>query len=172
MMRTLNDEHLAPADLIARLNVQVCRQAPGSRFITLFYAVFDTHTGELAYVNAGHTPPLLLRNAGDVERLHQGGIALGMFDQSTYAEGRALLGPGDLLAIYSDGITEAENPDGRPFDERGLEDVLTAERRNNIAAIGSAVAKAVEVYTADTRLADDLTLLLLRCSTMPAPAGV
>lgn len=172
MMRTLNDERLEPAELIARLNVQVCRQAPGSRFITLFYAVFDMNTGSLTFVNAGHTPALLLRNRGEIERLHEGGVALGLFDQSTYTAGRALMQPGDLLAVYSDGITEAENPAGRPFDERGLEDVLTAERRNNIAAIGSAVAKAVEVYTADTRLADDLTLLLLRCSTTPAPAGV
>ena len=172
MMRTLNDERLEPAELIARLNLQVCRQAPGSRFITLFYAVFDMGTGSLTFVNAGHTPPLLLRNRGGIDRLHEGGVALGLFDQSTYTAGHTLMQPGDLLAVYSDGITEAENPEGRPFDERGLENVLTAERRNNIAAIGSAVAKAVEVYTADTRLADDLTLLLLRCSTMPAPAGV
>jgi phosphoserine phosphatase RsbU/P len=172
MMRTLNDERLEPAELIARLNVQVCRQAPGSRFITLFYALFDMNTGMLTYVNAGHTPPLLLRNRGELERLHEGGIALGMFDQSTYAAGRTVMQSGDLLAVYSDGITEAENPQGRPFDERGLENVLIAERHNNIAAIGSAVARAVEIHTADTRLADDLTLLLLRCSTMPAPAGV
>jgi sigma-B regulation protein RsbU (phosphoserine phosphatase) len=172
MMRTLIDERLEAADLIGRLNVQVCRQAPGSRFITLFYGVLNMNTGELIYVNAGHTPPLLLREAGGIERLQDGGVALGLFDQSAYAAGRVLLHSGDLLAIYSDGITEAENPDGRPFDERGLESVLTAERRNNIAAIGAAVAKAVEVHTADTRLADDLTLLLLRCSTMPAPAGV
>lgn len=172
MMRTLTDERLEPADLIGRLNVQVCRQAPGSRFITLFYAVFDTKTGELAYVNAGHTPALLLRNGGETERLHQGGVALGLFDESVYSEGQVLMHAGDLLAIYSDGITEAENPEGRPFDERGLETVLTAERLNNIAAIGSAVSKAVEIHTADTRLADDLTLLLLRCSTVPAPAGV
>lgn len=172
MMRTLNDERLEPAELIARLNVQVCRQAPGSRFITLFYALFDMNTGALTFVNAGHTPPLLLRNRGGIDRLHEGGVALGLFDQSSYTAGRTLMQPGDLLAVYSDGITEAENPQGRPFDERGLENVLIAERRNNIAAIGSAVAKAVEVYTADTRLADDLTLLLLRCSTMPAPAGV
>jgi serine phosphatase RsbU (regulator of sigma subunit) len=171
MMRTLTDERLEPADLIARLNVQVCRQAPGNRFITLFYAVFDMNTGLLTYVNAGHTPPLLLRSEG-TERLHEGGVALGLFDQSVYTAGRVLVQSGDLLAVYSDGITEAENPAGRPFDERGLEDVLTAERHNNIAAIGSAVAKAVEIYTADTRLADDLTLLLLRRSTMPAPAGV
>ena len=172
MMRTLNDERLEPAELIARLNVQVCRQAPGSRFITLFYALFDMNTGSLTYVNAGHTPPLLLRNRGEIERLHEGGIALGLFDESAYATGRTLMQHGDLLAVYSDGITEAENPEGRPFDERGLENVLIAERHNNIAAIGSAVAKAVEVHTADTRLADDLTLLLLRCSTMSAPAGV
>jgi len=172
MMRTLNDERLEPAELIARLNVQVCRQAPGSRFITLFYAVFDMNTGLLTYVNAGHTPPLLLRQRGDIDRLHEGCIALGMFDQSVYGAGQTTMQPGDLLAVYSDGITEAENPAGRPFDERGLENVLLAERHNNIAAIGSAVAKAVELYTADTRLADDLTLLLLRCSTMPAQAGV
>jgi len=172
MMRTLTDERLEPADLIGRLNVQVCRQAPGSRFITLFYAVFDTNTGELVYVNAGHTPALLLRDGGETERLHQGGVALGLFDQSGYSAGRVPMRAGDLLAIYSDGITEAENPEGRPFDERGLEAILTAERRNNIAAIGSAVSKAVEIHTADTRLADDLTLLLLRCSTAPAPAGV
>jgi serine phosphatase RsbU (regulator of sigma subunit) len=172
MMRTLNDERLEPAELIARLNVQVCRQAPGSRFITLFYGLFDMSTGSLIFVNAGHTPPLLLRNRGGIDRLHEGGVALGLFDQSTYTAGRTLMLPGDLLAVYSDGITEAENPEGRPFDERGLENVLTAESRNNIAAIGSAVAKAVEVHTADTRLADDLTLLLLRCSTMPAAAGV
>jgi sigma-B regulation protein RsbU (phosphoserine phosphatase) len=172
MMRTLTDERLEPDDLIRRLNVQVCRQAPGSRFITLFYALFDMNTGLLTYVNAGHTPPLLLRHRGGVERLHDGGVALGLFDQSAYVSGRTTMQPDDLLAIYSDGITEAEDPEGRPFDESGLEDVLTAERHNNIAAIGSAVAKAVEIYTADTRLADDLTLLLLRCSTMPAPAGV
>ena len=61
MMRTLVDERLEPAALMARLNVQVCRQAPGTRFITLFYSVFDMSTGELTYVNAGHTPPLVLR---------------------------------------------------------------------------------------------------------------
>ena len=172
MMRTLNDEDLDPAALIARLNVQVCRQAPGNRFITLFYSVMDLATGELTYVNAGHTPPLLLRENGSVQRLQDGGVALGMFDGSSFQTGRIRLEHDDLLAIYSDGITEAENPRGDPFDERGLETVLTAERRNNVAATCTAVVRAVERHTADTRLADDLTLLLLRRSTVPAPAGV
>jgi len=172
MMRTLADERLEPAALMARLNSQVCRQAPGSRFITVFYSVFDTSTGELTYVNAGHTPPLVLRGDGTVDRLQDGGVALGMFEGSAYQTGRACLKPDDLLAIYSDGITEAENPAGLPFDERGLQDVLHSERRNNMAAIGAAVVRAVEVHTADVRFADDLTLLLLRRSTVPAVAGV
>ena len=112
------------------------------------------------------------RSDGAAERLEDGGMALGMFEGSQYETGRTWLRPDDLLAIYSDGITEAEDPKGQPFDERGLGDVLHAERRNNMAAIGAAVVRAVEVHTNDTRFADDLTLLLLRRSTVPAPAGV
>jgi phosphoserine phosphatase RsbU/P len=172
MMRTLTDERLDAAELISRLNVQVCRQSPGNRFITLFYSVLDLATGELTYVNAGHTPPLLFRATGTIERLQEGGVALGMFDRSRFQTGSVVLQPDDLLAIYSDGITEAENPKGVPFDEQGLETVLRAERRNNVAATCAAVVRAVEHHRADTRLADDLTLLLLRRSTVPSAAGV
>ena len=172
MMRTLTDERLDASELISRLNVQVCRQSPGNRFITLFYSVLDLTTGELTYVNAGHTPPLLFRANGAVERLQDGGVALGMFDRSRFQAGRVMLQADDLLAIYSDGITEAENPNGVPFDEQVLETVLAAERRNNVAATCAAVVRAVERHRADTRLADDLTLLLLRRSTVPSAAGV
>ena len=162
MLRTLVDEQLEPAELMTRLNVQVCRQAPRTRFITLFYAVFDPRTGELIYVSAGHTPPLLLRRSGACERLTDGGIALGMFDQSTYKAGRASLDVDDLVGVYSDGITEAENPAGTPFDEAGLEGALKASRMLATSAIPAAILRSVEQYTADTRLADDLTILVLR----------
>ena len=172
MLRTLVDEKLEPAELVARLNVQVSRHAPGTRFITLFYAVFDPRTGELTYVNAGHTAPLLLRNDGSIERLTEGGIALGMFAHSTYETGHATIQPNELVATYSDGITEAENPKGQPFDESGLESTLRANRGLEISAVGSAVVRAVELYTADTRLADDLTILLLRRRMIPAAVAV
>ena len=99
-------------------------------------------------------------------------MALGMFGQSTYVTGRTVLQPEELLAVYSDGITEAENPAGQPFDEQGLESALVVNRHSDISAIGAAVVRAVEAHTADTRLADDLTILLLRRSIAPAPAGV
>jgi serine phosphatase RsbU (regulator of sigma subunit) len=172
MLRTLVEEKLEPAELVTRLNVQVTRHTPGTRFITLFYAVFDPRTGELTYVNAGHTPPLLLRNDGSIERLTAGGIALGMFAHSTYETGHATIQPDELVATYSDGITEAENPKGQPFDESGLESTLRANRDLEISAVGKAVVRAVELYTADTRLADDLTILLLRRRTVATALAV
>jgi sigma-B regulation protein RsbU (phosphoserine phosphatase) len=172
MMRTLVDERLEAADLITRLNVQVCRHAPGTRFITLFYAVFQPLTGELTYVSAGHMPPLLLRRDGSCERLTDGGISLGMFEHSTYTTGRAMIQPDDIVAVYSDGITEAENAAGVPFDDIGLETALKASARGiSLPAIGGEVVHAVERHTAEKRFADDLTILLLR-RTIPTPAGV
>jgi len=171
MMRTLVDEKLEAADLVTRLNVQVCRHAPASRFITLFYAVYEPLTGTLTYVSAGHMPPLVIRRGGTCERLSDGGIALGMFEHSTYTTGHVVLEPDDLIAVYSDGITEAENPSGRPFDEIGLETVLKASARDSLSGIGAAVVQSVERHTDEKRFADDLTILLLR-RTAPAPAGV
>lgn len=172
MLRTLVEEALEPADLVTRLNIQVSRHAPGTRFITLLYGVFDPKSGVLTYVNAGHMPPLLLHNDGTCERLTAGGIALGMFDHSTYTTGQVTIRPDELVAVYSDGITEAENPSGRPFDEAGLESTLRAHRHDSLSSAGAAVVRAVEQYTADTRLADDLTILLLRRCTTPAAVGV
>ncbi len=175
MLRTLVDEALEPAALVTRLNVQVSRHAPGTRFITLFYGVYEPDTGIFTFVNAGHTAPLLLRSDNRCDRLSDGGIALGMFEQSNYAAGHVTIEPDDLLAIYSDGITEAENPGGRPFDEAGLEAALRANRQHHIQTIGSDVVRAVETFTGDTKFVDDLTLLLLRrCVTVtPAtPVGV
>jgi len=166
MLRTLVDEKLEPADLVTRLNVQVCRHSPRSRFITLFYAVYQPLTGELTYVSAGHMPPLLLRRDGRCERLADGGIALGMFEHSTYTTGRAILDRDDMITVYSDGITEAENPAGQPFDEIGLETALQANARDSLSDISAAVVRAVERHTDATRFADDLTILLLRRTAM------
>ena len=165
MLRTLVDEGLNIADLVKRLNTQVVKHAPPSRFITLFVASYDTRTGNLQFVNAGQTPPLLRRHDGRIERLNTGGIALGMFDGSTYAAGQATLGQGDAVVMYSDGITEAEDPAGIPFDEAGLERTLAlypgTYPEATAASIGSAIFDAVERHRRDSRLGDDLSVLVL-----------
>ncbi len=165
MLRTLVDEGLGIAALVARLNLQISRHAPPSRFVTLFIALYDPRTGDLQFVNAGQTPPLLRRQNGRVERLMTGGIALGMFEGSTYEAGYTRLEPGDALVMYSDGITEAEDPTGEPFDESGLERTLALYPGTfpeaTAASVGRAIFDAVERHRRDSRLSDDLSVLVL-----------
>jgi serine phosphatase RsbU (regulator of sigma subunit) len=165
MLRTLVDEGLSLAALVARLNIQIARHAPPSRFITLFVASYHPRTGEFEFVNAGQTPPLLRRQDGRIERLMTGGIALGMFEGSTYESGTARLEPGDALVMYSDGITEAEDPTGQAFDEAGLERTLALYPGTfpeaTAASVGQAIFDAVERHRRDSRLADDLSVLVL-----------
>jgi serine phosphatase RsbU (regulator of sigma subunit) len=162
MMRTLVDEGLEGATLAARLNAQIVKHAPGSRFITLFLATLNPMTGDLRYVNCGQNPPLLRRTAGSYERLREGGMALGMFQEAAYTEGCTTMNPGDVIVMYSDGITEAEDGRGQPFDEAGVERTTDAGDWGSARELGWALFAAVQVHTEERRLLDDLTVLIAR----------
>ena len=162
MMRTLVDEGLEGAALAERLNAQVAKHAPRSRFVTLFVSIFNPLTGELVYVNAGQNPPLLRRCDGSYEHLRAGGIALGMFDQASYTAGITHLNVGDVVVMYSDGITEAENETGDAFDEAGLQGIIDGRGWASAKELAWATFVAVEQHTAQRRLLDDLTILAVR----------
>ncbi|HEX5474872.1 MAG TPA: PP2C family protein-serine/threonine phosphatase [Vicinamibacterales bacterium] len=162
VLRTLVDEDLDARTLMARLNRQICRHAPASRFITLFYGVYTPATGALDYVNAGQTPPLLRRADGSIERLMGTGVALGMFEESTFEQAATTIHAGDLLVLYSDGITEAEDPAGQPFEESGLEGVLARRSNASASELGTAILRDVEAHARDSRFTDDLTVLVLK----------
>ena len=165
MLRTLVDEGLESARLIERLNIQVARHSPASRFITLFYGCYDPRDGSLRYVNAGHLPPLVRRRDGRFERLPGNGLALGMFGGATYESHQTAIEPGDVLVLFSDGITEAENRAGRAFEDTGVEQVVAqwAERGDaNTETLGRALLAAAEAHAGDSRLGDDLTALVLQ----------
>ena len=151
-----------PEVLVARLNVQICRHSPASRFITLVYAIYDPLTGALTYVNAGQNPPLLRRRDGRIERLSGTGIALGLFEQSDYCAVQTVLDPGDMLVFYSDGITEAEDPAGQPFEESGLEATLERHASRSAIDVGAEVLAAVQAHGRRAKFADDLTILVLK----------
>ena len=140
----------------------VARHAPGSRFITFFYAAYDPRSGKLRYVNAGHPPALIRRQSGTYHRLRRGGMALGMFDGSTYETGSTELAPGDTLVAFSDGITEAEDPSGQPFDEAGIAAALDGHPDAEPEHVGDLLFSAVASHTQEDRFADDLTSLALR----------
>jgi sigma-B regulation protein RsbU (phosphoserine phosphatase) len=162
VLRTLVDEALEASALVERLNVQICRHTPASRFITLFYAVYAPGTGVLTYVNAGQNPPLIRRADGRYERLGPTGVALGMFERSRFASVDSGLYPGDMLVLYSDGITEAEDPAGQPLEESGLQQVLDGCETEPPAVIGARVLAAVEAHAKQSRFVDDLTILIMK----------
>jgi sigma-B regulation protein RsbU (phosphoserine phosphatase) len=170
MLRTLVDEDFESSRLVERLNVQVARHSPASRFITFFYGLYDPTTGRLEYVNAGHLPPMIRRASGTFERLSGGGgPALGMFAEATYEPAEAIVQPGDLIVLFSDGITEAEDAQGRPFEEAGLERVIVANEQAAPDELGPAILAAVKAYVGDRRLADDLTTLVGRRARATVP---
>ena len=163
MLRVLLDEVTDLVPLTRRLNSHIIRQAPGTRYITLFMAAYDPGTGQLDYVNAGHPPPLVLRLDGRFDRLRDGGgVALGMFDAAEYTSGTAVLQPGELFSVYSDGVTEAEHPERGFFDESGLERSITTAATLPAEDICNRVLADVQVHVDDGKFGDDLTLLVLR----------
>ena len=162
VLRTLVDERLEPKPLIERLNAQILRHSPSTRFITLFYAVYTPATGSLSYVNAGQNPPLIRRRNGRYERLTATGVALGMFDRAAYDTLETRIEPGEMLIMYSDGITEAEDPGGQPLEESGLQDLIDRHPLDTPAELTARIISGVEAFAQAPRFADDLTILIFK----------
>ncbi len=161
-LRLLLDRESLGPDLIARLNRHVYESSAPNKFITLLVALLDPETGGMSYVNAGHNPGFLVRASGDIEELPTGGMPLGLFPGGAF-EGRELtLEIGDLLCIYSDGITECASPEDEEFGEEKLCDLLLAARDEPLRAIVRQIDEAVTSFAAGLPQGDDQTLVLLR----------
>jgi serine phosphatase RsbU (regulator of sigma subunit)/pSer/pThr/pTyr-binding forkhead associated (FHA) protein len=161
-VQVLADEPQNLAAVINRLNKITCQNCPSNRFITFFFCVLDPATGELAYCNAGHNPPVIVRANGTVEYLGGGGPVLGILPAANYSEYRAKLEPGDALAIYSDGVTEATNAKDDEFGDERFAEVLTANRQKSAPEIVAAVNQALTDFAAGSPQADDITLIVAR----------
>ncbi len=155
----------SPGDLggfMARLNKATCATCPSNRFITFFFSVLDAASGDLRFANAGHNPPVHLRASGEAHMLEGGGPVLGVVPVAAYGEQRASLAPGDLLVLYSDGVTEANNPDFDEFGEERFIHVLRENRARAAREIVDAVTSALKEFTAGAPQADDITLLVAK----------
>ena len=160
-LNLLLDRSEVGADLVERLNRHILDASAPNKFITLLLAEIDPPTGGVHYVNAGHNPALLVRTGGGVEELSPGGLPLGMFAGS-YRDGRADLQPGDLLCLFSDGITEAENPGGEEFGPGRLADLLRQGAEQPLADLVASIDAAALEFAEGADQADDQTLVLLR----------
>jgi sigma-B regulation protein RsbU (phosphoserine phosphatase) len=161
-VQLLTEEPESLASVVTRLNRLTATNLPSNRFITFFMCLLDGTTGELVFANAGHNPPLLMRANGGAEWLEAGGCPLGIMSIMKYDESRERLAPGDVLVVFSDGVTDAANPQGDEFGEARLAQVVSDHRGETSASILDAVNRAIADWAAGTPLPDDLTLLVAR----------
>jgi sigma-B regulation protein RsbU (phosphoserine phosphatase) len=152
------------ARILERLNRFVYASTETSRYVTLFYAELDPAQRRLAYVNAGHVPPFLVRADGHEERLRCGGPVLGLLDEVTLEPGELVLEPGDLLVAVTDGVTEAVDKGGLEFGDEHVRQTLAANRGQGAGATLGALVKAVDGWVGPVGCSDDLTAVILRAT--------
>jgi sigma-B regulation protein RsbU (phosphoserine phosphatase) len=159
-VRGLSSLSIAPDLLCSRLNSIVYRNTESDRFITFFYAHLDGSTRRLAYVNAGHNAPFVVRSDGSHERLREGGAVLGVFAGRNYETGSAQLSAGDRVILFTDGVTEACNPAGEEFGEARLLRLLEDHRTLSANELQAKIIAVVAEFSG-SRWQDDATLLVL-----------
>lgn len=151
-----------PPEIIARhVNCFICNRSEVNRYATLFYGVLEPK-GSFTYVNAGHLPPVLLRRSGALERLGAESFPLGLFVDAEYPSTRCQLASGDTLVFYTDGITEAANPEGEFFGSSRLEKTVAEHAQSSVEDLAQCIFESVTTFTAGSYQADDMTLMLLR----------
>jgi len=147
---------------ISAVNRYLADNIPPNRFVTLFYAELDPETGALSFLNAGHNPPLIVHSAGTVEQLASGGLPLGIKPNAEFREGRTQMQMGDVLVIYSDGVTEAASPSGEEFGSTRLYEVVSRNIDASAAGIRDRIESALTKFSQGTQAADDITLVIVK----------
>ncbi|MDX1739637.1 MAG: SpoIIE family protein phosphatase [Rhodothermales bacterium] len=164
-LRTLVPLEIALSESTGHINRVICDNTGFDKFITYFHGIFDSSDRSFHYVNAGHNPPMLVHSDGSMEELEVGGLLLGVMKGMPYERGDVSLQPGDVLAMFTDGVTEAMSPDEEEFEEHRLEAVLRENRQLSAQGILDAVREAIISWTGSaTALSDDLTMLVLKVS--------
>ena len=156
-----NGKGFSTSELATLLNTQLYESTSPEKFATFFCAIYEEEAGQLHYTNAGHLPPILIRR-GRAELLEVNGMVLGAFPNQPYGRGCLELQPGDLLAAYTDGITEPENEYGEEFGERRLTELLIRNARRPLEELVTVVTEAASTWGSAAEQQDDMTLLLLR----------
>lgn len=149
------------SDLMRTANQCIRERAADNSFVTAFMATLDSR-GRLQYSNAGHNPPLWIQPGGRVTELTEGSVPLGLQDKPSYPEGAVQLGPGDLLVLYTDGLTDSENPQGETFGTERVLDWAGHQWQLPAAEVETSLLHAVTAFCNNHRQADDLTLLVIR----------
>jgi serine phosphatase RsbU (regulator of sigma subunit) len=148
--------------MTGRLSEAISRRTGPDRFITFFLVLLDPAKGEIEYTNAGHNPGLLRRKDGRIEELASHGLPLALFPGKPYGSSRLVLEPGELLCLYTDGVTEANDPQGNEFGADKLKEFLAGQATSEVAEIDAGLSRVLEKHAAGEPFADDRTLVMIR----------
>jgi phosphoserine phosphatase RsbU/P len=151
-----------PGDICARASRLLFERTPPEKYATCFLAVLDRATGRVRYTNAGHNPGLLVRASGAVEWLGSNGVPIGILPEVAFGQGEVELAAGDLLVLYTDGITEANDPDDREYGRERLGDTVSQHRDRPLAHLARAIESDLAEFVHGAPFADDRTMVVVR----------
>lgn len=152
-----------PGECLQYVNNLLCLESVSSMFVTLFYGILNTVTGEVEYANGGHNPPYLLTSDGKISELEKtGGIALGILEDMQFNTKTIQLKPNDAIFLFTDGVTEAFNVEDQLYSEERLEKLLNSLSRESVTEIANKIVADVHEYSTNVQQSDDITVLVLR----------
>ncbi|MEE8585660.1 MAG: SpoIIE family protein phosphatase [Acidobacteriota bacterium] len=161
----------SPEAVFNELNLYVCERSQPNRFVTLFFFTLDSQ-GKGVYLSAGHNPAYIHRaSSGQVEELGSAGLILGAFDFATYESNPLELEPGDILLVYSDGLTEAANPEEELFGEENLIQLIRQHGGDGAELLEEKIFEALDEFTRGMDQTDDITFMLIERSQTSSPGG-
>jgi phosphoserine phosphatase RsbU/P len=171
LLKTVAREEGTPDRILRRVNDEVSSDNPSNMFVSVFCGILETDTGRVTYANAGHNPPLLLRREGPPVFLEGArGVVLGAMEGTGFQCAQLTLDPGDLLLLYTDGVTEAENARGEFYQAERLQETIAGGRGRGPREVLRDVLEGVKEFAGDAPQSDDITLLLIRYTGSDRPA--
>lgn len=149
-------------DTVTSVNQYLAENTPTNRFVTLFIAELDPATGKIAYINAGHNPPLIGRNDGTAEQLGSGGFPLGIIPMAEYELGETYLKGDEALVIYSDGVSEAANLKGEEYGMERLTEVINLNLHKSASGMRDKIESSLSAFTQSAPAGDDITMVIVK----------
>ena len=161
-LRTQVRNDFAIGQIVRKVNYLLWESTADSQFVTAVYGVLDATTGRFTYTNAGHNPPMVVRLDGTVEELTRGGPALGVFEVANYEEAFVEIQQGDTLVLYTDGVIEAADAEGREFGVKRLQQTVTVARELSAFKTTRAIMDATRAFSGTDSFTDDFTLMVIK----------
>ena len=157
-----NSAKIGLGEMVASVNNYLAENTPSNRFITFFAGLLSPDHSRFEYINAGHNPPLVVRADGSVEELESGGFPLGIMPGAEFETGEVTLAIGESVIIFSDGVSEAENPSGEEFGMERLNEVVSRNHERSSAGLRDKIESALSAFTKTAPANDDITLVIVK----------